>query len=339
MSSDFLVATTQERLPILCDQIVKESCLLRRLKEAGCVKTGMGGDGFDFRVRHTKSSIVKAVGDNSVAQAQTTQNFLKVQGNYAAYAAPLMVSRLQMKRNEGASQFAKLFALWEEQLNEFHQAFQERLCSDLSYDGTARTGDEATPMDGLEAIVDTDNTYLGIDRSTAANEFWRAHTRAVPNDALDDDDADGVSNLLQHLFLAHQDACIGTSKDKGIGRDLSSGKNKPDLLYTSATTFNNFRLSMLPQWQYSGGKADPGHELMFMGCPIEWDTFATDDKIKILTLAGFKLLVVGSQLVYVDYEGDLAPTGSPRAHAVDLVSQCQLVCHKPAGNSELTNTD
>lgn len=339
MASDFLVATTQERLPILQDQIIQDNVLLRRLKEAGRIKFGMGGDGFEFRARKSSAGIVKAVGDNSVAQARTTNVFQKITGNYVAYAAPLMISRLQRKRNEGGSQFAKLFALWEEQLNEFYQDFEDRLGSDLTDDGNGETGDESTALDGLDEIMGTANTYLSIDRSASANSWWRSHTRAVPNDALDDDDADGVTNIMQYLFLAHQDGCVAQVKEKGIERTLASKKNKPDLIYCGATSFNNIRLSLLPQWQYTGKQADPGAELMFMGAPIEWDGYAVADKIKILTLSMLTLLVVGSTLIYVDYEGDLGPSGSPRAHAIDLVSQVQFFSHRPNALAELTNTD
>jgi hypothetical protein len=339
MSSDFLVATTQERLPLLQDQLIADNVLLRRLKEAGRIKFGMGGDGFSFRVRKSASGIVKAVGDNSVAQARTTNNFQEITGNYAAYAAPLMISRLQKKRNEGASQFAKLFALWEQQLNEFYQDFEERIASDLTDDGNGETGDESSALDGLDEIMGTTNTYLSINRTTAANSWWRSHTRAVPNDALDDDDADGITNIMQYLFLAHQDACVSVVKENGIERSLGSKKNKPDLIYCGATSFNNIRLSLLPQWQYSGKSADPGAELMFMGAPIEWDTFAVADKIKILTLQYLQVLVVGSTMIYVDFEGDLSPSGAPRAHAIDLVSQLQQFSHRPTALAELTNTD
>lgn len=339
-SSDFFTATVDERLPIYSDQLIKSNVYMNWLKEMGRIQTKCGGDGYSFSVRKGQSGLVRAIGDWSVGQAKTAAVAQKVSVPYRAYGSEIQLSRLQMKRNEGADATGHVFNMFEEAINEVYQDFENYIGTDLAADGTAGTGDEATPVDGIVNINDTDNTYLGIDRTT--NTFWQSNTRAVPNNFLDDDDADGVVNGLATMRLSFLDACIGAAptSDKSISRSLKTAKSKPDLVYGTMTSYNNYCLSLQPQQQYVGGtKNDPGQDVAFFGIPFKWDTYATADRIDFLLSKVLQLRVVGDSLLYQDVDDDLGLQGTARVKAIGIVSQFQHFCTRPSLLSFTTNTD
>jgi hypothetical protein len=340
MSADFLVATLDQRLPIFSDQLTADIEIFNCLKEKGRLKMGAGGDGFSFTVRSSRSALVRAIGDLSVGQARSTSTTLKVEGEYAAYGAELLVSRLQIKRNMAAGQGSKIFDLWEEQVNEVYESFWNYLGNDAYGDGTLGALDEATPMIGLDAGVDTNNTYLSIDRSAAANAYWRANTRAVTT-FLADTDADGVVNGLHGMRQAWLDACSGgESTGNGISRTPPIRKNKPDVLIGTKTAYLQYCTALQPQQQYvSQAKNDPGAEVAFFGLPFKWDTLATADKIRFLTSKCWELRVVGDSVIYRDIEDELGLSGQPRAKAIGLVAQVALFCREPRTSSEVTGVD
>lgn len=337
--TDFLVATVDERLPIYCDQLVQHCVLLRWLKEKGRLKFGCGGDGFTFRVRKGQSSLVRAISDWSAGEAKTATVAQKIEGDYAAYGAELMLSRLQLKRNEGADATGFVFNLFEESMNELMQDFENYLATDVAAgDGTAGSGDEATPAEGLVSIIDDNNTHYGIVRST--DTWYKAKTQAVSNNFLDDDDADGVVNGLASMRLLFLNTCLGSFQEKGVPKSVGSAKSKPDLVYSNLTSFNNFCLSMQPQQQYTNGaKNDPGADVAFFGVPYEWDGYAAADRIDMLNSKTFQAPVVGSQLIYRDNQHELGLEGSPRAKAIGLCSQFNLFNTRPSINGFASNTD
>ena len=69
--SDFFVATLPERLPILSDQLIQHNVYLNWIREKGRLIMRCGGDGFTFPVRSGESSLVRAIGDNTVGKAKT----------------------------------------------------------------------------------------------------------------------------------------------------------------------------------------------------------------------------------------------------------------------------
>ena len=340
MSSDFWVATLPERLNVFADQLVEKSEYMSWLKEKGLFVMNCGGDGFSFPVRYQEGGLVRAIGDNTVSKAKTMATAQRLTVDYRAYGAELAFSRLQDRRNKFANKSGFDYKFAEEQLNILFQEFEDYLCGDLTDDGAVDTGDEATPLDGLKNIVDTDNTYLSINRSTSGNEWWQAQTEAVTNNALDDDDGDGVVNLLYYMRKLFLETCQGAmQKGKSISRHVGGAKSKPDLVYSGLTSFTNFCTALQPQQQYTGGKDDPGREVAFFGVPYRWDPYAQSDRIDVLNSKALMARVVGPELIYVDFDGPSGGSGTARLNVVGLVSQLQHFATRPSLLGFLSNTD
>lgn len=338
-ASDFFVATVDERLGLISDQIVAGNEYFAWLKEKGRVKFKCGGDGFSFSVRKSASGLVHAVGDWSLGQAKTAATSQKISADYRAYAGELMQSRFQLKRNEYAGVTGKVFDLWEEALNELTQDFENTLGADIYADGAQAGDDEATPIEGLASIVDTDNTHFSIVRGT--DTWWQAFERTVSNNFLDDDDADGVINGIVAMRLAFLDACKGAAiNEQNVPKTIMQRKNRPDAIFTTLNGYNNYCLALQPQQQYVGGaKNDAGQEVAFWGVPVKWDTYCTTDRMYIVSSKYLHVRVVGESLVYRDIEQQLGASGEPRAKAIGLAAQCQHFSTNPRMHATVANVD
>ena len=338
-ASDFFVATVDERLPIISDQVVDANELLGFLKEKGRFKMKCGGDGFSFTVRKSRSSIVHAVGDWSLGQAKTVSNTQKISADYRAYAGEMMQSRFQLKRNEFAGPSGKVWELWEESLNGFIQDFEDTLGQDAYASGTQGSDDEATPMEGLGSIIDDNNTHFGIVRTT--DTWYAANLRTVSNNFLDDDDADGVVNGIVSMRLGYLDACAGGDvSESSVSKTIAVKKAKPDAIFTTLAAFNNYCLALQPQQQYvGGGKNDAGQEVAFWSIPLRWDSYCTADTMFIVNSKVLHVRVVGDSLVYRDIEDELGTQGTPRAKAIGMAAQLQMFSTNPRLMTRVDNVD
>jgi hypothetical protein len=336
--SDFLVLTLEEQLPFLGDQVIKHGVFLSDLKEAGRVMMGCGGDGYQLRVRKSKSALVRAIGDNTAGQAKTIATLQELEGDYAAYGAELLLSRLQQRRNEGADAKARIADLFTTQVDEVFQEFAERLNTDSHGDGTAATGDEASPWVGLAGAIGSQaNTYIGVDRSSAT--WWQPQSVTIASGFGNDANADGVTDGVAGMRTLWLACCAGYAPDKGIPRDVATKVQKPDRIYTTALAFANFSNALQSQQIYTSGKGDPGMELSFFGVPVKWDNFVTADKLRMVCLRSFQVRVVGSSIIYQDNKAELGFSGQPRATAIGLVHQGAIICAFPRYNGTLNGVD
>lgn len=338
-AADFIVATVAEKVPGLHDQLIQDVSLLRRLNEKGRILLNRGGDGFEIRVRKARTGLVRAISDLSSGQARSADCWQTLTGSYRAYGAEIALSRLQLKRNEAAGQEAKVIELLEEEMAGVEQDFESYLAEDMNGDGTAGTGDEGTPIEGLQSIVSASNTHFGVDRSAAANSWWRANVSAVTNDFNDDDNADGVTNGLDALLSAWLTCGGGVAGDGKVSPKLATRKSRPDLIYTTQTTFGNILRSLVPQQRYTSDRKSVNEDVSLFGLPVDYDPYAVADSAFILTLSALQYRVIGPKLIYRDAEDELGLGGAPRVTAVGLVHQGQFYPTRPALQARVTNTD
>lgn len=333
---EFFTSVIEQRLKGIDDQVATENVLMRFLKQAGRMRTGCGGDGFKVFVRSSQSSLARAVGDWSVGQAKTTQTIQALVGTYSAYDALLAVSRRQLQRARYAPDRDKNFEMLFEQTEEVLQDMAARLGLDFYADGSVRTGDDGTPLTGLEAVIDDNNTYLGVDRSTST--WWQSKVDTCSTEFLADTDADGTTDGVAALMTLFMSVCQGAQNGQNINRDLPTRRVKPDVIITSQDGFLKYAKSLLPQQQYTTGRNDPGATLALWGCPMEWCPNCTALRFYVLNMKFLEALIVGPQLIQRDIEDQLGLAGQAAVDAVGFVSQLQLVSRQPRTQGRLDYT-
>lgn len=323
----FYTATLKRQImPQINDAIITRSAILQFLKSKGCMEFGLGGDGFQYRVRNSESSIGGATTDWGTRNFQTTQPFTAINDQYRQYSWPLTVSLFQMQRNENAGPEAKMFKMQAEQINEIRQAATTRI-SRHAYTGTGTsfTGDNGTPINGLTDIVSASNTYMSIDRTQTANAYFRAQTDTVATFTADANSIgvnDGV-NSMEKMFLS---TSLGKQVGNNVPDSVATEKDVPDGVLTTADIWRAFWASLQPQFRYTGDGADPAKFVKFNGIDVTWDNLCPSGKMWFLNSRHLAFDVVGSELLTILIERDEA---NPPVHVYMLGGQYQFYSTNP----------
>lgn len=161
--------------------------------------------------------------------------------------------------NASAAERVQLTNLLSESTETLRLGFEEKFSLFLHLDGSSST-DAIAGLDALVSTTPTSGTVGGIDRSVAANTYWRNH--AATGLTAVTTQATGVA-LLQAMETAWR-ACV-----KNGGR--------PDLIMAGATFIDNYIAAMNytgQSVQYAGGEArklDGGVSgVYFKGVEIQW---------------------------------------------------------------------
>lgn len=333
----FTKATIVSRTKQISDAVIDRAPLLSKLKAAGRIVYGKGGDGFNAPVRARESTIGGSVSDWDTGGAQTTQPFEEVSFKYRQYLWRLMINNFQEDRNSYADATAKIFDMVAQQTAEVRQAASKRLEVHMMSDGsTLSTGDAAgsTPMEGLESIIGTTNTHGGINRTTSTNAWWRAQRLSVANFTLDSD-GDGNTNGIEAMDQLLLDCEGGEQKGEGVPDDVAGDMEKPDEIITTKTGFRYYRRSLNPQNQYVGNKQDPNKALYFDDIALSWAPNCTAGVFYFLNTKFLRLWIVGKQLLRVmkKIEKD-----SPLVTVYVLGTQGQFWCPQPRYQGRLAFT-
>lgn len=127
----------------------------------------------------------------------------------AFYYATVALSLTEELQNTGELGKEKLFDMLAVQFENADKTMRENMVNDLYGAGTARGG--LSPITGLRAIIDTDNTYAGIDRSNTAYAAWQANedaTSATNAELQDQTDTKYLPNAMRTMYTncSHDDA-------------------------------------------------------------------------------------------------------------------------------------
>lgn len=334
----FVASTIKEQVvPKIADNVILANKLLNQLNQKGRFSYGKGGNGFQIRVRYAESTIGGSTTDWAVQELQTTQPFTTAEDTYRQYAWKLIVSTFQMQRNENAGNTAWMFDMVKQQVNEVKQAATTRI-GRHSYTGTGTlyTGDVGTPMNGLaDCIGSTTNTFMGINRTTSSNAYWRPQALTVANFTADSTSI-GVTDGLQAMQTLWLSCSLGTQKGDDIPDTVAVDMASPDFIITSSTGWNGYFRSLQPQQRYvDAAKANPLETLQFNGVPVIWDNFCPSTAMYFIYAPSFYVWVSPDKLLDTLQEGD-AP--NPIGKYFIFGTQLQMFCDKPRNNGLLTIT-
>jgi len=330
----FFTATLAKQLPGINDAVIESSVIMRELKKAGKISYNNGGDGIEWRMRISESAIGGSTTDWGTRSAQTTNPFQKVGLDYVPYMWTLLHSKFQEIRNKNAGEY-KMFDMALEQFNEVKQSAHSRILTHTFGDGTSTAvGDSAVTMLGLEAIIDDDNTYAGIARST--NSWMQAQVDTTAASVFTaDDDGDGESNgiaAMKTLWLA---CAAGKDPSGGIKPDLAETEEMPNYTLCDDTRFLLYGRCLDGKRMYTSAAADPQQQLTFMGKPIYRDSKCTASRFYMINNSYLQLDVVHPALLnLLVTKEESSPYGVERS----IGTQMQMYSRNPRylGSLQLT---
>jgi hypothetical protein len=159
---------------------------------------------------------------------------------------------------EAASDAEKiqLTNLFEEQAESLRLGFQEQFSYQLHLDGTQST-DAIAGLDSLISLAPTSGTVGGIDRSTAANAYWR-------------------NNVATGLTTTTSTGTILNNMEVGYRQCMRNG-GRPDLIIAGSTYidgYRNFVLNTFGRMDFGPSntkKVEGGTSVLtFQGTEVQW---------------------------------------------------------------------
>lgn len=184
IDSSAIVALLNIRMPGVTDQIAKICPLFDQLNKNGRVQYGRGWNTGKSWFVHTKNSHLASVGsvsDQMNVQAMAADDKIEVSVPGSNLAHGIAQSEMLRRRLANINDKELMFDLLAEDVAAATAALVQTLCSDLYADGTQRsTQPGPAPIVGLAGIVDDDNTYATVNRSTSGNDYWKALVKACP---------------------------------------------------------------------------------------------------------------------------------------------------------------
>ena len=158
--------------------------------------------------------------------------------------------------NASDAEMMQLTNLLEEQTEILRLGFEERFSQAAHLDGT-QSVDAITGLDSLVAITPTAGTVGGIDRSVAANAYWRNYSQTGLTTTTT------TGNILDFMEIAYR-ACIRNG-------------GKPSAMVAGSTFidgFRNFMFKSFGRLDYEGTQEreiEGGTKMLFFhGIPIVW---------------------------------------------------------------------
>lgn len=193
----------------------------------------------------------------------------------ANYYASLAISGEEERKNTGSME--KLLDMVKLQFDNALSTLKDRMYTDAFGDGTTVGGRYI--LYGLAAAIDDDNTYAGINRSTAAYAQWKANM---------DTTAHTIANLKDPTSTSYLPSVM-RSRFTAATHDHS-----PDLIVTTKTVYNMYQdIAGVGNLRFDNSKANLGfHGVEFgPGVTMVFDDFQTANRMDFLALQDWNVFV------------------------------------------------
>lgn len=247
-----LTATTiKHYVPVLEEQIFTSKVLLWVLRNAGAFKTANGTQ-YVQPLLATPSQNTGSYSDYDVFSIVPDDGFTAAEYPYRQYAGNLIISGEEQAKNSGKEAIINLV---QSKLQQLEWSMAEEINTMFYGDGTGNAGKD---FYGLEAIVDDDNVFGGINRGTY--DYWKAFVEDASGDPLS-------LPLMRHVY-----------------NSVSDGNDQPTNLIGSQIQYEMYEhLIQDSQRITDNALGDAGFiNLMFKGAPFAFDRAAEDDDLYFL---------------------------------------------------------
>lgn len=266
------------------DYVVNSSPLMREINKAGCIKYNQKWNvGYEFYAQWRNSFVgqVFGVGDFQNVQGSVPDDNVKITVPGSNLMASIALSKLFNQRTQGMSGPDANYDLLMTQINTIKQALAITFIKDLYADGTQRATDTKAPMIGLKGAIANTGTYLGIDRTAAANSvaggpWWRAQVNtAVANFNAETTLSGEKDGLIQMRDLHTKITLIGKQSGGDIPKDLTQGNEDYDAVFTGALGYEYYMNAFQGRRRYTSDQSDANADVTFYRKPVFPDAYFT----------------------------------------------------------------
>lgn len=308
-----LLASTHESFSKeVAIQVTEGSRFLTVMKQRGAFyKTE--GEHHSFSIRKGENQNVQNYDKDTTANrnAQTLSSRLHDYPKFIRVTETIPDTEIDL--NKGSA--TKIFDLYTEKAEWASEDLSEQINTQLYTDNSS----DNKKFNGLETLIDTSNTYLGLNRSTEL--YWRSNELDVAND-----------------FSAN-----GRGKMQRLGQDIThTASNKyPSVIFTTKATYNNYVSTIFDKYSIESEtlKDLAFPTASFDGAPLIWDTDCPADRMYFLRVGEGKK---SPYKILVWFKNFVAPTVMERyTEGITFGYKCimQPESCEPRSIGKLINTD
>lgn len=172
VNNALLSATLQDRSKGYVEQVGNHIPLFYWLKKEGRYKPATGNR-IEVAVEYGLDTAEPSYQGLEPWNLQETDNVTIIQANWKQYGKSIVISGIdKVKANKAA-----IFNLLEQKEANALTSLQNQMNQHFYLDGTGNSSKRITGLAAMIAEAPTTGTYLGINRATAGNEWWRNQSK------------------------------------------------------------------------------------------------------------------------------------------------------------------
>jgi hypothetical protein len=217
--TEILTTTLESRNKEFADNVSNSNALLARLNQKGNVKPVSGGNVILEELEYAENSTFQFYTGYEILDISPSDVFTAAEFDWKQASVNVTASGLEVEvQNTGKE---KVIPLLEKRIQNAKRTAANQMSESIYSDGTGSAGKEVGGLQLLIADDPTTGTVGGIDRSAAANAFWRNQTSG---------DVANIDTTAATLRTEMQAMWLETSR----GRDVV------DLIVTDQTLYSVF---------------------------------------------------------------------------------------------------
>jgi hypothetical protein len=254
--SDLAATTIENRSPQIADNITAQNALFHFINKAGNVKTYDGGTVIQENFSFAENGNGGSFSGYDLLPTAAADVISGAQYSMKQYAVPVVFSSEEEAINSGKS---AIIDLVEARVTVAESTMKNLLNRHAYLDGTGNNGKNLTGLAAAVATTPT-NTYGGINRSLAANAFWK-------------NKAWTASSLISGAATS---STIQEAWNKAI-IDVTRGADRPNVIICGKALYGIFESSLQANQRFTDAStASAGFQsLQFQGIPVVFDDSAS----------------------------------------------------------------
>lgn len=172
--TEILTTTLESRNKEFADNVSASNALLARLNQKGNVKPASGGNVILEELEYAENSTFQFYTGYEVLDISPSDVFTAAEFDWKQASVNVTASGLEVEvQNTGKE---RVIPLLEKRIQNAKRTAANNMSTSVYSDGTGSAGKEIGGLQALIADAPTSGTVGGIDRSVAANAFWRNQT-------------------------------------------------------------------------------------------------------------------------------------------------------------------
>lgn len=172
--TEILTTTLESRNKDFADNVSNSNALLARLNQKGNVKSASGGNVILEELEYAENSTFQFYTGYEILDISPSDVFTAAEFDWKQASVNVSASGLEVEvQNTGKE---RVIPLLEKRIQNAKRTAANNMSTSIYSDGTSYGGKEVGGLQLLIADDPTTGTVGGIDRSAAANAFWRNQT-------------------------------------------------------------------------------------------------------------------------------------------------------------------